>query len=161
MEIQKDKVVEMHYTLKDDDGQTLESSEGSDPVIYLQGAGNIIDGLEAALIGRQTGDKVDVSVEPSDGYGERDESLVQKVDRSNFEGIDELEVGMRFEAETDDGTVPVRITAIDDDTVTVDGNHELAGVRLRFSVSIESVREATPEEIEHGHAHGPGGHHHH
>ena len=161
MQIKKDNVVGMHYTLKDDAGQTLETSEGHDPVIYMQGAGNIIDGLEAALLGKRIGDKVDVTVEPKDGYGEHDDDLVQEVARSNFEGIDDLEVGMNFQAEPDNGPLPVRITAIEGDTVTVDGNHELAGIRLHFSVSIESVREATSEEIEHGHAHGPGGHHHH
>ena len=161
MAIQKDDVVGMHYTLKDDSGKTLETSKGQDPVIFLQGAGNIIDGLDAALLGKEGGDKVDITVEPEDGYGERDDALIQDVPRSDFEGIEDLEVGMRFQAETDNGPLPVRITAIEGDTVTVDGNHELAGVRLHFSVSIESVRVATIEELEHGHAHGPGGHHHH
>ena len=161
MEIQNDKIVGMHYTLKDDTGETLESSEGNDPVLYLHGAGSIIDGLGAALLGKRAGDRVEVIVEPKDGYGEHEDALVQKIDRSDFDGIEDLEVGMQLQAETDDGPLPVRITAIQGDSVSVDGNHELAGVRLHFSVTIESVREATAEEIEHGHVHGPGGHHHH
>lgn len=161
MDIQDGRVVEIHYTLKNDAGETLDTSDGRDPLVYLQGFGNIIDGLEAAVVGKKARDDFQVTLEPADGYGERDEDLVQIVDRSALEGIDNLEVGLRLRAETDNGPLPVVVTAIEDDSVTVDGNHELAGLRLHFSVRIESVREATKEEIEHGHAHGPGGHHHH
>ena len=161
MQIQEGMVVGMHYTLKNDAGDTLDTSDGRDPLMFLYGFGNIISGLEKVIEGKGVGDKLDVSLEPADGYGERDEGLQQEVDKSNFEGIDDIQVGMRFQAETEDGPVPIRVVAIDGDTVTVDGNHELAGERLHFSVSIESLREAEAEELEHGHAHGPGGHHHH
>jgi FKBP-type peptidyl-prolyl cis-trans isomerase SlyD len=160
MEIQDGVIVGMHYTLKDDKGEVLDTSDGQDPMVFLYGFGNIISGLEKAIEGKSVGDKLDVSIEPEDGYGIRDEGLQQEVDRGDFEGIADIEVGMRFQAETEDGNVPIRVVALEGDTVTVDGNHELAGERLHFSVSIESIREAEQEEITHGHVHGDGGHHH-
>jgi FKBP-type peptidyl-prolyl cis-trans isomerase SlyD len=161
MEIQHNSVVEMHYTLKDDDGEIIDSSEGDAPLTFLQGHGNIIHGLESALAGLKVGDTKDVVVEPEDGYGVYDDELVQEVPRSAFEGIDELEVGMQFHADTDDGLIPVTVLEIGDEVITIDGNHELAGERLHFSVRIESIREATAEEIAHGHIHGDDDHHHH
>jgi len=160
MEIKDGMVVGMHYTLKDDAGDALDTSDGQDPMLFLFGFGNIISGLEKAMAGKGVGDKIDVSLEPEDAYGVQDAALKQDIPRSDFEGIDDIQVGMRFQAETEDGHVPIRVVAIEGDTITVDGNHELAGERLHFSVSIESVREAEAEEIEHGHVHGPGGHHH-
>ena len=160
MEIKDGMVVSMHYTLKNDTGDVLDTSDGQEPLTFLYGFGNIIGGLEKAIEGKVIGDKLDVSVEPADGYGVRDEALQQDIDRGDFEGVDQIEVGMRFQAETEDGHVPIRVVAIEGDTITVDGNHELAGERLHFSVSIESLREAEVEEIEHGHVHGLGGHHH-
>ncbi len=161
MEIKDGMVVGMHYTLKNDAGEILDTSDGQEPLQILHGFGNIIGGLETAIEGKSEGDKLDVSIDPGDGYGERDETLQQVVDRGDFVGINDIQVGMHFQAETEDGHVPIRVVAVSDDTITVDGNHELAGERLHFSVSIESVREAEPEEIQHGHVHGPGGHHHH
>lgn len=160
MEVKDGMVVGMHYTLKNEAGDTLDTSDGQDPLVFLYGFGNIISGLEKAIAGKAVGDKLDVAIEPADGYGERDDALQQEIDRSNFEGVDQIEVGMRFQAETENGHVPIRVVAIEGDTITVDGNHELAGERLHFSVSIESLREAEAEEIEHGHVHGPGGHQH-
>ncbi|HAA74702.1 TPA: peptidylprolyl isomerase [Candidatus Latescibacteria bacterium] len=160
MNIQDGVVVGMHYTLKNYGGDTLDTSKGQDPMVFLYGFGNIIEGLEKAMAGKAVGDAFHVTVEPEDGYGVRDDALQQSIARSDFEGIDDIQVGMRFLAETEDGPVPIRVVAIEDDKITVDGNHELAGERLHFSVSIESVREAEAEEIQHGHVHGPGGHDH-
>ncbi len=154
MEIQHNSVVGMHYTLKNDDGEVIDSSEGGSPLVFIQGHGNIIHGLESALAGLKVGDTKDVVVEPVDGYGEYDDELVQEVPRSAFEGIETLEVGMQFHADTEDGIVPITVMEIDDDVITVDGNHELAGERLHFSVIIDSIREATAEELAHGHIHG-------
>ncbi len=153
MEIQKGKVVGMHYTLKNDEGVVIDSSEGRDPLVFLQGYGNIIPGLESQLEGKTVGDKMDVVVEPEQGYGVRHEQMIQQVPLSAFEGVEKLEVGMQFQAQTAQGPVPVRVIAVEGEEVTIDGNHELAGVRLHFAVSIETVREATEEELAHGHAH--------
>ncbi len=143
----------MHYTLTNDQGEVLDSSEGREPLKFLQGAHNIIIGLEKAMEGKQQGDSFEVSIEPEEAYGVRHEQMIQKVPRSAFQGVDELAVGMSFQAETEQGPVPVKITEVVGDVVTVDGNHELAGERLHFKVSIEAVREATDEERSHNHAH--------
>ena len=153
MNIAKNSVVSVHYTLTDDDGNIIDSSEDGTPLVYLHGAGNIIIGLEKALENKVAGDKLKVSVEPEEGYGVRNEELIQQVPRSYFENIDNLDVGMQFHAETEQGPVPVTIVEINGDTITIDGNHALAGVRLHFDVTIDSVREANEEEISHGHPH--------
>ena len=160
MEIQHNTVVGMHYTLKNDAGETIDSSDGGEPLTFLQGHGNIIHGLESALAGMKIGDTKDVVVEAADGHREFREDLIQNVPRSAFEGIDDLEIGMQFHADTEEGIMPITVTGISDDLITVDGNHELAGERLHFSVKIESIREATATELAHGHVHGEGGHHH-
>jgi FKBP-type peptidyl-prolyl cis-trans isomerase SlyD len=147
-------VVNMHYKLSDNDGNVIDSSEGREPLAYLHGAGNIIPGLENALVGKIEGDEVKVKVEPADGYGEVKPELVQVVDKSAFQGVDKLELGMNFDAQAPDGsTIRIVVTKIEDDKVTVDANHPLAGVTLNFDVKIVGVREASKEEIEHGHAH--------
>jgi FKBP-type peptidyl-prolyl cis-trans isomerase SlyD len=161
MKIAEDKVVSIHYTLKDAGGTVLDASAGGQPLAYLHGAGNIIPGLESALEGCQTGDKLSVTVEPAEGYGERDERLVQAVPRSAFKGVKELAPGMQFQAQGPQGTRLVVVTQVATDVVTVDANHPLAGQTLHFEVEIAEVRDATSEELEHGHVHGPGGHHHH
>lgn len=153
MQIKDNCVVAIHYTLTNDQGQVLDSSEGRDPLKFLQGAHNIIIGLEKALEGKKVGDAFDVTVAPEEAYGIRHEQMIQQVPRSAFQGVDDIEVGMSFQAQTEQGPVPVKITAVADDVVTVDGNHELAGETLHFKVSIEEVREATQEEMEHNHAH--------
>lgn len=159
--IKQNSVVTMHYELKDDQGEVLDSSKGQDPLVYLQGAGNIIVGLEEELLGKAVGDQIQAVIPPEKGYGMPVEALVQTVPKAAFgDEIDKVEVGMRFQAETEQGPVPVVVTGMDGENVTVDGNHPLAGKELHFSVSIAEVRDGTDEEVEHGHVHGPGGHSH-
>lgn len=161
MQIAKDKVASIEYTLTDKAGQVLDSSVGGEPLAYLHGAGNIIPGLEKALDGRKAGDAFTVSIAPAEGYGERNDTLTQTLPRSMFHGVDEIEAGMQFQAQTDQGMQVITVTGVTADLVTVDGNHPLAGETLNFDVKVIEVREATREELDHGHVHGPGGHHHH
>lgn len=160
MQITKHKAVSIDYTLTNDAGEVIDSSKGEDPLAYLHGVGNLIPGLEKALDGKATGDEIQVTIAPEEGYGERVDALVQNVPRDRFEDADALEVGMRFEAESDAGRTLVVITGITDSEVTVDGNHPLAGQTLNFEVKVMDVRDATEEEISHGHVHGVGGHNH-
>ena len=153
MKIAKDKVVSFDYTLKNDNGDVLDSSEGGQPLAYLHGSGNIIPGLEQALEGRAAGDEFQVSIEPQDAYGEFDDGLTQVVPRNLFQGVDNIEVGMQFQAQTAEGVQVVRIAAVDGDDITIDANHPLAGARLHFDVNVAEVREASSEELEHGHVH--------
>lgn len=157
MQIAQNSVVAFHYTLTNDAGEVLDSSEGREPLTYLHGAGNIIPGLEKELEGRQAGDKLNATVAPSEGYGEKQEQLVQEVPRDAFQGVESVEPGMQFQAQTQGGPLMVTVTGVEGDTVTVDGNHPLAGQTLNFAVEIASVREASQEEVEHGHVHGEGG----
>ena len=151
----------MHYELKDAAGEVLDSSKGQEPLVYMHGASNIIVGLEEQLEGKQVGDTVNAQVAPEKGYGIPVEALVQTVPAEAFgDEIKNIEIGMRFQAETEQGPVPVVVTTIEDGMVTVDGNHPLAGKELHFECSITEIREASAEEIEHGHVHGPGGHQH-
>lgn len=158
MQIAKHKVVKIHYTLTDGDGEVIDTSAGGEPLEYLHGVGGIVPGLERELEGKSVGDHIQVNVQPEDGYGEHDEDLLHEVQRSQFEGIDDLELGMQFQVDTDDGPMVVTVVEITDENVTVDGNHELAGVPLNFDVTIHEIRDATQEEIDHGHAHGEGCH---
>lgn len=160
MQIAQNSVVAFHYTLTNDAGEVLDSSEGREPLTYLHGAGNIIPGLEKELEGRSAGDKLNAVVSPAEGYGETQPQLVQEVPRDAFQGVDNVEPGMQFQAQTQGGPLMVTVTKVEGDTVTVDGNHPLAGQTLNFAVEIASVREASQEEIEHGHVHGEGGHQH-
>lgn len=160
MQVASGRVVSIHYTLTNEGGQTLDSSTGREPLAYLHGHGNLINGLEKALEGRQTGDKLDVKLPPEDAYGLRDDSLIQTLPRRAFKGIGDLRVGMRLQAQSDRGPRAITVKHIAGDLVTVDGNHELAGETLNFAVEIAEVREATQEELDHGHVHGPGGHSH-
>jgi FKBP-type peptidyl-prolyl cis-trans isomerase SlyD len=147
-------VVSMHYTLTDDDNNILDTSEGAEPLAYLHGAGNIIPGLENALVGKSEGDSVQVRVEPAEGYGEVIPELIQAVDRAMFEGVESVEVGMAFEAQGPDGSVQrILVKEVVGDEVTIDANHPLAGIALNFDVKIVKIRESTEEEIAHGHAH--------
>ena len=161
MKIASNKVVTLHYTLKDDKGVLIESSAGSEPLAYIHGVGNLIPGLEIAIEGKQAGDKVSVVVKPDDGYGERDEELVEEVDKADFDNGEELTLGKEFQYDDEDGNVyQVRIIKISDSKITVDGNHPLAGRTLAFDVEVLEVRDATKDELSHGHVHGAHGHHH-
>ncbi|MBE8716948.1 FKBP-type peptidyl-prolyl cis-trans isomerase [Cellvibrio polysaccharolyticus] len=160
MNITENCVASFHYTLTDGSGKVLDSSEGQEPLSYLHGAGNIIPGLEKELLGKKVGDKLNVSVKAAEAYGERDDSMVQKLPSSMFSGVDSIEAGMEFHAETEHGLQVVTVTSVENDEVTIDGNHPLAGVDLTFDVEITEIRAATEEEVNHGHAHGAGGHHH-
>ena len=153
MDIKDNAVVGIHYTLKNSNGDVLDTSEGRDPLYFLHGHGNIIPGLESSLTGKKTGDSLEVTVAPEQGYGVHREELIQKAPRSAFEGVEKLEVGMQFQTETEAGPMLIRVTEIEGDEVTVDANHELAGEQLHFSVDIDSIREATEKELEHGHVH--------
>jgi FKBP-type peptidyl-prolyl cis-trans isomerase SlyD len=160
VEISADRVVTIHYTLKDDAGTILDSSAGGEPLAYLQGHGNLVAGLERALEGRQEGNSLAVVVSPADGYGTRDESLVQRVPKRSLQGSGAVKKGLQFQARTEDGMRLFTVAAVIGDMVTLDGNHPLADQTLHFEVQIVGVREATAEELEHGHVHGAGGHHH-
>ena len=160
MNIANETVVSMHYTLKDDKGKVLDSSSGSDPLVYLHGASNIIPGLEEALIGKKTGDKLTVTVPPEKGYGQRDERMVQRIPKEQFPDPDRLKIGMQFQVNSNQGPMVLTVVGLEAKEVVVDGNPELAGQTLHFDVEITDVRKATSEELAHGHAHGPGGHHH-
>jgi FKBP-type peptidyl-prolyl cis-trans isomerase SlyD len=161
MQIAQDSVVSIHYTLTNDAGEVLDSSSGGDALVYLQGHGNLIPGLERELDGKKAGDKLTVRIAPVDGYGEQDAGLIQDVPRSAFAGVADIQVGMQFQAQSNHGPRTVTITKVEGDSITVDGNHPLAGQHLNFAVEITEVRAATEEELSHGHVHGPGGHHHH
>ncbi len=160
MEITADRVVTIHYTLKDDKGAVLDSSAGGEPLAYIQGHGNLVAGLEQALEGKQDGNTLAVSVAPADGYGVRDEKLIQRLPKRSLQGSGEIKKGMQFQARTDDGMRLFTVIAVMGDMVTLDGNHPLADQTLHFDVEVVAVREATTEELEHGHVHGAGGHHH-
>ena len=146
--------VSMHYKLTDDDGNVLDSSEGSEPLAYLHGAGNIIPGLENALVGKAEGDILQVSIEPDEGYGEVLPDLVQVIERDALRGVESIEVGMAFESQAPDGSEQhIVVKNVDGDEITIDANHPLAGVVLHFDIEIVGVRDATEEEVTHGHAH--------
>jgi FKBP-type peptidyl-prolyl cis-trans isomerase SlyD len=158
--IEKNRVVSFTYTLRDEQGTVIDSSGSRGPLSYLHGKGNIIPGLERALAGREAGDKLDVTVAPEQGYGLRDERLVQIVAKAKFGEVAGLAPGMQVRATGPQGPRIVTVVSVDRDFVTVDGNHPLAGRTLNFSLEVAEVRKATHEEISHGHVHGPGGHHH-
>jgi len=160
--IEKDCVVSANFRLYDGDGQMVDSSDSGGPLTYLHGADELLPGLEVALAGHAVGDKLTVELSAGDAFGAREEALVDKAPRANFPGIDHIEPGMQFQTEMDDGA-PMIVTVIDvdDEWVTVDGNHELAGKDLRFELEVIEVRRATDEEVAHGHVHGPDDHHDH
>lgn len=154
MKIDKDHVVLLHYTLTNNQGETLDSSSGGEPLAYLHGGQGIIPGLERELHGKAVGDKFVAVIQPADAYGEINEVLVDEVSREMFGEIDQIEVGMQFQAGDPNGnTRVVTVKAVGEETVTVDANHPLAGQVLHFDVSVEEIRSATQEEIEHGHPH--------
>ncbi|GAB0110301.1 FKBP-type peptidyl-prolyl cis-trans isomerase [Pseudoalteromonas distincta] len=156
MIVAANKVVKMHYSVMDNDGNSIDNSFDGEPLHFIIGTGYLISGLENALLGKEPGDTLSVKVEPEDGYGERHDNLMQAVPKSMFEGM-EIEVGMQFRASTDDGDQSVMIIDIQDEEVIVDGNNPLAGITLNFDVEILEVRDATEDELAHGHVHGEGG----
>ncbi len=160
MSISADKVVGIHYILRNESGEVLDRSAEGAPLTYLHGHGNLVPGLERELAGKLAGEKLEVTVQPADGYGEYDAQLVQRVPRRALKGIATLRVGMRLQTQTGHGARAVTVTQIVGDLVTLDANHPLAGQKLHFEVEVESVRAATAAELAHGHVHGPGGHSH-
>ena len=160
MQIAKNKVIFIDYTLTDAQGTELDSSHGREPFAYIHGIGNIIPGLESALEGKSKGDQVNAVIPPENAYGTRDETLVQQLPRSQFDTDQDIQVGMQFQAMSEAGPRVVTVVTVDADNVTVDANHPLAGVTLHFDVTVKDIREATGEELDHGHAHGPDDHHH-
>jgi FKBP-type peptidyl-prolyl cis-trans isomerase SlyD len=154
MNIADNCVVSIHYTLTDDKGVTLDSSEGQEPLNYLHGANNIIPGLEKALVGKVAGDQLRVTVQPEDAYGELNPDLIQLVPASAFQGIDDIQPGMQFQASGPEGQAQVvTVQSVTDQGVMINGNHPLAGQVLNFDVTVQDVREATAEELDHGHVH--------
>jgi FKBP-type peptidyl-prolyl cis-trans isomerase SlyD len=160
VEITADRVVTIHYTLKDDSGTVLDSSAGAEPLVYIQGHGNLVSGLEKALEGKENGNTLKVVVTPAEGYGTHDAALIQRVPKRSLQGGGAIQKGAQFQARTDDGMRLFTVTAVIGDMVTLDGNHPLADKTLHFDLDILNVREASAEELEHGHVHGAGGHHH-
>ncbi|TNG96851.1 peptidylprolyl isomerase [Pasteurellaceae bacterium USgator11] len=157
MKVAKNVVVSIAYQVRTEDGVLVDEAPVNQPLEYLQGHNNLVIGLENAIEGREVGEKFEVRVKPEEGYGEYNDNMVQRVPKDVFVGVDDLEVGMRFIADTDIGPLPVVITEVGDDHVVVDGNHMLAGQELLFNVEIVATREATLEEISHGHIHAEGG----
>ncbi len=163
MQIANQTVVTIHYTLTDDKGVVLDSSAGEEPLTFVQGSGTMIPGLEKELEGKSPGDEFKVSIPPAAGYGDRDEELVQKVPRETFP-VDDVEVGMHFQARGPEGTRILTVVATDKENVTIDSNHPLAGATLNFDVKVVEVRAATPEDLMGGGGCGAGcagcqGHH--
>jgi FKBP-type peptidyl-prolyl cis-trans isomerase SlyD len=161
MEIAKDRVAGIEYTLKDDEGKIVDSNVGQEPLVYLHGHGNLVPGLERELVGKKAGDLVEVVVKPEDGYGVRDESRTFEVPRSSLPQNIEPTKGMQLTMRSPNGhAMPVTVAKVKLSSVVLDGNHPLAGQNLHFTVTVQNVRKATREELEHGHAHSPGHHHH-
>jgi FKBP-type peptidyl-prolyl cis-trans isomerase SlyD len=161
MQVAEKKAVTIHYTLTNKAGDVVDSSRDGEPLPYIHGIGALVPGLESELEGKSAGDNVAVTVQPEEGYGHKIPELIQSVPREVFQFDGEIEVGMRFQAETDNGVELVEVIAVDDEAVTVDANHPLAGEALSFDVDVVEVREATAEEIEHGHVHAEGDCHQH
>ncbi|MEZ9927011.1 peptidylprolyl isomerase [Vibrio breoganii] len=157
MKIDNNSVVSLAYQVKVEEGVVVDQAGVDAPLDYLHGHNNLVVGLEKALAGRTIGDKFSVTVAPEEAYGEHSDAMVQRVPADVFQDVDQIEVGMRFLADTDQGPIPVEITEVDGDEVVVDGNHMLAGQTLTFDVEVVAIREATESEIEHGHIHKEGG----
>jgi FKBP-type peptidyl-prolyl cis-trans isomerase SlyD len=161
MIISRNRVVSIGYTLYDEEGAILDSSTPEEPLSYIHGTGSLVEGLETALEGKEPPAHVSALVAPAQAYGMRDDSVVFTLPRAQVQGVGEIEVGMQLEMQGDGATYTVTVTAMDENEVTLDGNHPLAGLTLRFEVDVMDVREATPDELEHGHVHdGPSGHSH-
>ena len=160
MNIEDKRVVTLAYTLKDNDDNLIDQSDDGS-FCYLHGASNIIPGLENALTGKVSGDEFSISIAPEEAYGVREDEKIQTVPREMFPPDQDIEPGMQFHAQSPDGVpLVVTIAKVEEESIVVDGNHPLAGVELNFEVRVMDVREATSEEIDHGHVHGPEGHQH-
>lgn len=157
MKIEKNSVVSIHFGVAEVDGNPLDSTENGSPLEFIQGTQYLVPGLEKELEGKEVGYKFDVKLEAEDAYGPFREELVQEVPRNLFEGVDEIEVGMSFHAETAQGVRTVEVTAVNEDSVSIDANHPLAGMALQFVGEVVAIREATQEELAHGHVHKSGG----
>ena len=160
MNIEKDKVVSIDYTLTNDNGEVLDSSSGREPLAFLQGYGNLIPGLEKELEGKAKGDKLVAIIAPDQAYGLRSEELVQEIPMENFQDASQVKVGVQFQVENEHEVRIATVLEVSETAAKVDLNHPLADETLHFDVEIMDVREATKEELEHGHVHGAGGHHH-
>lgn len=160
MQIIKQAVATIEYTLTDDSGVLIDSSKDRGPMAYLHGVGGIIPGLEAQLEGKVPGDEFKVRIEPDQAYGQRTEEMVQDVPRSDLPPDLDIQPGMQFQTQGPNGPAVVTVVAVEGDQVKMDGNHPLAGVTLNFDIKVVDVRQATQEELDHGHVHGPGGHNH-
>lgn len=160
MIVEKDKAVSFHYTLKNSDGEEMETSRDKQPMSYLHGANNIISGLEKAMEGHAINDEFSVTVEPEEAYGVRNENNVQRIPLKRLKGIGKVSVGQILNLQTNEGPVQVRVLKVGRFNIDVDGNHPLAGQSLTFDVEITEIRDASEEELEHRHVHGPGGHQH-
>ena len=160
MPIAPNCVAAFHYTLTDDHGRVIDSSEGRDPLTYLHGSGQIVPGLERQMEGRDIGDTFTADVAPEDGYGVHHAELMQEVPKSAFEGVQDIQPGMQFQGRGPQGEINVTVAKVEGDTVFIDGNHPLAGKTLHFAVEVTDVRDASEDERAHGHVHGAGGHHH-
>jgi len=157
---EKDKVVTFHYTLTNAEGEQMESSRDGDPITYLHGANNIVTGLEKAMEGHAIKDSFTAALEPEEAYGVRNENNIQRVPLKRLKGIGKISVGQILNLQTNKGQVQVTVLKVGRFNVDVDGNHPLAGQQLTFDVEIADIREASKEELEHRHVHGPGGHQH-
>ncbi|WP_251358321.1 peptidylprolyl isomerase [Kangiella sp. TOML190] len=160
MQIEKNNVALIDYTVTTAEGQLVDTSEGNEPLAFLCGFQNIIPGLESALLGKSVGEQLQVTVAPEDAYGQRNEEFVKEVPVSAFQGVDKIEAGMQFHAESPNGPQLITVTKVEGEQVTVDGNHPLAGIELVFDVTVKEIRAASDEELAHGHVHGEGGHQH-
>lgn len=160
MLVASNKVISIDYTLRNDAGDILDQSTPDAPLLYLHGHNNLISGLEAALAGKGQGDQIEASIPPEEAYGPYNETLIQTVPREMFQGIDQIEPGMQFQAQTEQGVQVVTVKEASDEGITIDANHALAGETLHFDVTIKEIRDASEEELSHGHVHGPGGHAH-
>ena len=159
MKITANKVASIHYTLKDKNGELIDTSDGKPPLAYIHGVGNLIPGMEKALDGKSVGDQLSLVIDPAEAYGIRDEELVQVVPIENFPDRNHVKAGMRFVARSPEGSRQAVILLVEGENVTVDFNHPLADVELHFSVEVMDVREATEDELGHGHIHGEGCNH--
>ena len=160
MQISPNTVVAFHYTLTDDAGQVIDTSDGREPLTYLHGAGHIVPGLEKQMEGRAAGDKFVADVIPEEGYGAHHAELMQEVPRDAFPGVPDIQPGMQFQGRGPQGEISVTVTRVEGDKIFIDGNHPLAGKALHFAIEVTAVREASADELAHGHVHGAGGHHH-